>query len=77
LRDTQERHGAGIVLRLNKTEFVVLGSGFDVRCIKPEGQGVSLARVESGRFVGSAWQLLLPIAHERSFPAGVRRLNNK
>jgi hypothetical protein len=59
----------GIVLRLSKTEFVVLGSGFDVGFITPEGQGIPLARVERGRFVGNAWRLLLPINREIPDPS--------
>jgi len=55
----------GIVLQLSRSEFVVLGSGFDVRFITPEFQGIPLARVERGRFEGSAWRLLLPIRRER------------
>lgn len=66
----------GIVLRLNRAEFVVLGSGFDVRFITPDGQGIPLAQVERGRFEGSAWRLLLPIAREgedRSYPFHMAR----
>jgi len=61
----------GIVLRLNRTEFVVIGGGFDVGFITPEGQGIPMARVERGRFEGSAWRLLLPIRRQwedRSHP---------
>jgi hypothetical protein len=55
----------GIVLRLSKTEFVVLGSGFDARFITPEGQGIAMTRVERGRFEGNTWRLTLPVRRER------------
>jgi hypothetical protein len=61
----------GIVLRLNKTEFVVLGTGFDARFLTPQGQGIELLQVERGRFEGKAWRFVLPVrreAEERSRP---------
>jgi hypothetical protein len=55
----------GMVVQLSRTEFIVLGTGFNVRFLTPEGQGIPLARVERGRFEGDSWRPILPIRREQ------------
>ena len=55
----------GMVVQLSKTEFVVLGTGFNARFLTPDGQGIPLARVERGRFNGDAWRPALPVRREQ------------
>ena len=63
----RHRKGAarGMVVRLDRTDFVVLGTGFDIGFVTPEGQGIPLTRVDRGRFEGEIWRPLLPIRRER------------
>jgi len=53
-----------MVVHLNKTDFVVLGTGFDVRFWKGTGGAIPLTRVERGKFKGETWQPLLPVRRE-------------
>ncbi len=54
----------GMVVQLTRTEFLVLGTGFNARFLTPDGHGIPLARVERGRFEGEAWRPALPVRRE-------------
>lgn len=54
----------GMVVRRSKSEFVVLGVGFDGRFLTRGGAGVPLARVDRGRFEGETWHAVLPHRRE-------------
>jgi hypothetical protein len=60
-----KRMARGIVVRLGKREFVVLGTGFEGRFLTAEGKGIPLAHVERGRFEGESWRPVLPVRRER------------
>jgi len=63
----------GIVIRRSRTEFLVLGVGFDARFLSLSGEGLPLRSVDRGRFEGNVWHTVLPHRREsQDFSAAFR-----
>jgi len=63
----------GMVVRRSRTEFLILGVGFDARFLTTSGEGIPLRRVDRGRFEGDTWHTVLPHRREsKDFSAPFR-----